>query len=570
MGLTRRVLLLLPAIMVLVTGQGGPTAYPYDCRRTSVTCANNATCNFDDGVCACPDGFEGDDCKLDKSREKTTCPDETCENNAICYDNNGTDACYCDSNTYGTKCENPRVTVWCTGSEMFINVYPHGDANFTGNLFISTLNNDGRNRSECILKNVADDSPPDLAANYAYVKTVQDETPALKGYYIGIPHAAADGVEACRDAEMENGNDSTKYTQRVVVEYNNKIISGVDQVISFTCDVLKTAGNLESNNTMSVKILGSDDYDKLNATDTIEPVTFTIETPEGTTVTNTVGLGDPLNLVFELQSNDGAAYDSFKVTQCTATNSATGDNSADIEFLTNDCPAPGSELLYRGNIAQTSNEEVKKTTIPLSAFRFVGSIDQVAFTCTLKLCTVLDSAECTKTKCSGEPEVDNTANNTDTGSANDTDTGSLNGTDTGTLNGTDTGTTNATADGTNDTTNGTDTVTSPPGVRRKRAANNDDKEQEVTRSISVSSGYPKNEEEEEDPPSVQDQDCMQHTQVVTVIIIFSVVLLLMLLLIIALVVCLLRSRSKVVDAPDMTSNTMSRYSLPRLSVATSI
>ena len=53
------------------------------------------------------------------------------------------------------------------------------------------------------------------------------------------------------------------------------------------------------------------------------------------------------------------------------------------------CPAPDSDLLYRGIVLQTDTNG-EKTLIPINAFRFVGSQDQVAFTCQITLCTVAE------------------------------------------------------------------------------------------------------------------------------------------------------------------------------------
>ena len=56
------------------------------------------------------------------------------------------------------------------------------------------------------------------------------------------------------------------------------------------------------------------------------------------------------------------------------------------------CPAPGSDLLYRGNVVQSSDGTTERTEIPFRAFKFVGTFDQVSFTCIIKLCTLAEAA----------------------------------------------------------------------------------------------------------------------------------------------------------------------------------
>lgn len=67
-----------------------------------------------------------------------------------------------------------------------------------------------------------------------------------------------------------------------------------------------------------------------------------------------------------------------------------------------------------------------------------------------------------------------------------------------------------------------------------------------------------------------EKDCMQQSEMMIIIVIFTVILVLMLVVVVALVVRLLRSRTKVMDSSEMSSDTHSRYTLPRLSIATTI
>ena len=52
----------------------------------------------------------------------------------------------------------------------------------------------------------------------------------------------------------------------------------------------------------------SDDYDKLNVTDGVEPVSFEIREPDGHVISSSIRLGDPLDLVFYLNSPGGARF----------------------------------------------------------------------------------------------------------------------------------------------------------------------------------------------------------------------------------------------------------------------
>lgn len=67
-----------------------------------------------------------------------------------------------------------------------------------------------------------------------------------------------------------------------------------------------------------------------------------------------------------------------------------------------------------------------------------------------------------------------------------------------------------------------------------------------------------------------EKDCIQHSEVIIIIVIFTVILVLMLVVVVALVIRLLRSRTKVMDSSEMSSETQSRYTLPRLSIATTM
>lgn len=61
-----------------------------------VTCQNGGTCN--DGLCECPDGFEGLLCET----EIISCEDTSCQNGGTCSDG----SCDCPLGTYGDFCEN--------------------------------------------------------------------------------------------------------------------------------------------------------------------------------------------------------------------------------------------------------------------------------------------------------------------------------------------------------------------------------------------------------------------------------------------------------------------------------
>ncbi|XP_076455662.1 EGF-like domain-containing protein 2 isoform X2 [Babylonia areolata] len=544
----------LTVLTVWVTAQDTkPTQFDYDCRRTNVNCEQDQSeCNITAGSCNCEAavGYEGHDCGLETSK-KTTCAENQCENNGVCLQDN---ACYCNSNTYGDKCENPRVMMLCTETEMFINVFPHGE--FAGKIFLRKTDGTGKDTPECQLTAVNNELLiPDLTG-LDFVKTVQGETPVLQGFFISQNHEGG----ACQSATQTDMEDRTDYLQQVIIEYNTMLVSSVDQIITFNCSVSKTAGDtpFASSNAMDVSLAG-DDYQPVNVTDTIEPVLFEIVNPVTTSViTNNINLGDPLDLKFTLQTkseseSSNGSFTDFKVTSCRASNGqppADENDTPGTEFLFEDCPKTGMEMLYRGLVRQeTAEDGTKTTTVPLKAFRFVGTYDSVAFTCSIKLCTADNSAECVKNKCLGDPD-------TDGGDGEDTPVPPV--------------TTDAPAES-------TAAPVETPGVRRRKRSIDEQQEEQknLTRSIQVNSrggsAQAGTGNDAESPKAEEEIDCMQRSEVVIIIVIFVVILCLLVVVVVVMVVSLLRSRQKVVSASDMsTVDTQSRYSLPRLSLATTM
>ncbi|XP_076437262.1 EGF-like domain-containing protein 2 isoform X2 [Babylonia areolata] len=589
MELRQTLCLVLPFLAVVVQAQVGPTPYTYDCRRSQAGCKNEGTCDTADGKCLCPVGFQEDDCRQITS-DVTTCSDDACQNNANCTRDG---KCVCNSNTYGPTCANARVAVWCSQTEMFVNIYPHGDSDFSGIIFLSTRSpgQNGRSLQRCHFKNV---SSVDVSA-HAYVTDANGSPPQLSGFFKVLPFSQSAGDTSgdfCVAAETHDREHRTDHVQRVVVEYNGEIISSLDQVFLFNCSVSKTANltTLSSASAMSVTIL-DDDYQVVNVTEKLDPVTFVIQDANTKRrVTNNVNLGDPLDLVFtlrisrsDLDGNDTSSevVAGFKVTSCTASNSL----SASIHFLVDDCPGQGSELLYRGHVTQKDDAQGKTTVIPLNAFRFVGEQDVVSFTCTIHLCSLgqlkANPDACKKRACPGDNsqvDEDSNGNSTDTGTGTDPDNGADSGNTTSAPAGnvtsapageTVTGNSTDTATG-----NGTDSSAEPStSVRRKReAANEREQEREVTQSISVTSGLENPRKDETFQTETKDLGCEQ-SQMVLLIIVFAVVVASLLIVIIVLVICMLRKRMKVVEAPDMTSTgtgSQGHYSLPRVSFAGSV
>ncbi|KAL8601336.1 hypothetical protein ACOMHN_054629 [Nucella lapillus] len=573
-------LLLLSILTVWTAAQSPkPAAYPWDCRRTNVNCQNAGTCNITSGGCSCSVGFEGHDCGLQTNRKQgdACSAADQCKNNGVCLTG---PACYCGSDTYGAKCQNPRVEMWCSETEMFINIYPHADGIFSGKIYLKKDSGDSASDTKCLFSAVnTATNTPDLA-KYTYVKTVENISPTgMAGFYISQKHVpVVNSTKACQAAKMVNATERTDYLRTVVIVYNSAMTTSVDSKVIVNCSLIKTAENKQyaSVNALSVP-LDSDDLSPVNVTDTIVPVTFDIQNPtDNTVITNNVNLGDALNLVFTMnivENSAGAALKEFKVTGCTATNGQTAlaDRSNSIEFLQNDCPKQGSEMLWRGQVTQTKTATKVHTVLPLSAFRFVGNFDAVAFTCSLKLCTAEsltnDSTACTKNVCPDQPSSPVTptppANATTPDASGNTTTTPVSG--------------NTTTTPVSGDTPASGTATTAPtdgGTRRRRRRSADSQDPKVTKSINVNSAATGATGSKTKPVTKEEEtveDCMQRSEVVIIIAIFTVILFLLLLALVIIVVNFLRSRQKVVNTPAPScADSQCHYSLPRLSLATTM
>ncbi|KAK7485060.1 hypothetical protein BaRGS_00023699 [Batillaria attramentaria] len=422
----------------------------YDCRRKGMSCKGvAATCPMMGTLCTCPDGSEGYDCGLTTANIDPQCSSGTgtapqCENEATCL--NG-DSCYCNQETYGSKCQNYRVAVWCSETEMFINVNPDGA--FEGKVFVSAdleTDDSPRDVADCQLTQIATGVPASLPP---YVLDANQAQPTeLAGYFIQILHTPGGVSPVCGDAvpvQVTNESDTTQvirtdYIRQVAIEYNPNVMSSLDQMLN-----------------------------QVNISDTIEPIRFEILDAFGRAITNSVKLGDDINLKFTLVSQE---YAKIKIKDCKATSGAEG--ASEITFFTDNCPATDWAELFRGYMVE--DEATKSATLKLSAFRFIGDSDTVTFICSCKLCTDANLAECERNAACAEPSNTTSGDGTSDQSGGDQGSTAAPGAPT-------------TAPGAPTAAPGAPTTAPnapPAGVRRKRAALKD--ETELRKGITVRTG----------------------------------------------------------------------------------
>lgn len=418
---------------------------------------------------------------------------------------------------------------------MFISVNPEVP-DFNGALFVSAEDITGaKDNPKCSML-APENKFPNSAAVPDWVRVANGGVvpTGLQGFFLEIDHntPANGGTSQCGSAVVTQGeNGSKSYTRRVAIEYNSNLLTSLDQMLNVVC-TLQNTSDLKTNSSFTA-VIANNNYQQVNISDTIEPVSFEILDAANKPITSEIHLGDQVNLKFKVIF---PTYTALKVKECNATNGQVG-GTAQINFLKNDCPVLEWGALFRGDVLVNGTE--KSSTVPLSAFRFNGNISTVMFVCSLQLCTEANADACNRSACGAAPSN------------------------------TPTITTQAPPDTTRPDTE-TSTAAPTPGpdaqVRRKRASGLQEQAQ-LSKSVQVLAGD-ETSSVQGTPSTVSDKDCMDHNEVVIIIVTFSVALALMLILIAVLVIQRLRSRVKVVNDSDVASvDSQSHYSLPRLSAA---
>ncbi|XP_046574916.1 EGF-like domain-containing protein 2 [Haliotis rubra] len=357
-------------------------AASFDCRRTSQSCTAPTTCAFTSSTCDCSSATspsEGYDCGLVTAqiRAGACATSDPCSTHGTCYDSAGTALCYCTADSYGTNCDEKRLTVACETGKMVIGVNPAG-ASFTGHAYVQGYRAD----ANCNLAQVPD---PTLASD-----SIPD---TWMGYALDLDNTGT----ACGDVVAVNTGGKTEYTRIIVVQYESDFLTSIDDLFTAKC-VFNHAGALVFSGIAKLDPTAlTGNLNEISAETEFSPVSLALTSGGSPVVSTTpINVGSEIVFTFTIPTE----YESMRIVTAVADNTVTADlktlNIVTASCMDNAAYPISVEAPTRGS----TGTDKREITLKLKAFHFDGN-DEVGFKFTVKVCLTANDADCNPETCNG-------------------------------------------------------------------------------------------------------------------------------------------------------------------------
>ncbi|XP_067686837.1 EGF-like domain-containing protein 2 [Haliotis asinina] len=357
-------------------------AASFDCRRTSQSCAASTTCSFTSSTCDCTSAAspsQGHDCNLITSQVGVgAClTSDPCSTDGTCYDDAGTARCYCTADSYGTICDQKRLTVACETGKMVIGVNPAGTA-FSGHAYVQGQR-------------------ADASCNLAAVPNPTSTADSIPDTWMGYALDLANTGTTCGDVVAVNTGGKTEYTRIIVVQYESDFLTSIDDLFTAKCVFDDTGALVFSGIAKLDPTALTGNLNEVSAETQFSPVSLALTSGGSPVVSTTpINVGSELLFTFTIPTE----YESMRIVTAVANNTVTADLKT-LNIVTASCMDDAAypisvEAPARGS-AGTDKREI---TLKLKAFHFDGN-DEVGFKFTVKVCLTANDADCNPATCNG-------------------------------------------------------------------------------------------------------------------------------------------------------------------------